>query len=780
MEETTLWYGAPAQKWQQALPLGNGRLGAMVSGGVDVETIKLNEDSLWSGDPVDRINPDALGHLPKIRSLIREGKLKEAENMAIYALSATPQSQRAYMPLGCLYMKFDYDEKAPARAVFLWKSSTENDTPVKNYGRFLELENAVSRVSYEIGNTQYTRTHFISYPDQVFVIRLCARGEKKLNFCCFMDRFRMIERTWKQDGATIAMDGNTGSAATAFCGMLRGVVRDGSCEVIGDHLIIRDASEAVLLFAAATAFRSENPRKTCIQRLDQAKELGYERLLQRHQGDYAPIFGSFLLSLGKKRPEAGKLPTDERLRLVREGREDPGLMELYFHYGRYLLIASSRPGSLPANLQGIWNEDYDRALADSKFTININTQMNYWAAEMANMSSCHQPLFDLLERMHRTGTDTARRMYGCSGFVAHHNTDLHADTAPQDQCPTATYWVMGGAWLALHLWQHYEYTRDRAFLEKYFYILRDCVRFFNDFLIKNKDGYYVVTPTVSPENTYILADGTPGRLCEGCAMDNQILTELYSVYLKGCELIENRAKDEENVRTRAREILEGICPPMIGKYGQIMEWMEDYEEKEPGHRHISQLYGVFPGELMTFEDTPKLMEAARATLMRRLHYGGGYTGWSRAWMINLWARLRDGNMAYDNFLELLRQSTFPNLMDEHPYINPEGAAFQIDGNLGTLSGLLQCFVQNYKDRIILLSALPKAFLSGEIRGLCLKGHGSLDMQWEEGALVELSIQANEPLAASLYYRDKCREIHIVPEQPLVLKKSQIKSFFITI
>lgn len=766
MENKILWYEKPAEKWKEALPIGNGRLGGMIYGEVDMENIQLNEDSVWYGGPRNRINPDALPNLEKIRNYIMQGKIKEAEELTLYALSGMPESQRGYLPLGNIYMRFIYDESNPILTSPLWFKTSFSVTETRGYQRTLNLEHAVSEVSYKVENTEYQRTHFVSYPDQVMVIHLVADGEKKINLNCYLDRFRSMDKSWKQDDVTIAYNGNTGEDGIEFCGMLRGCVMDGSCEVIGEHLIIRNASEATLLFTAATSYRFKNLEHTCIDILDKAEALGYDSLLERHIKDYTELFDKLELKLKVNNPELNQLSTDKRLNRLEQGEEDVGLMELYFNYGRYLLISSSRKGTLPANLQGIWNQDYFNSLADSKFTININTQMNYWAAEMGNLSECQMPLFDLMTRLHETGVETAKKMYGCNGFVAHHNTDIYADSAPQDKCISATYWVMGGAWLAKHIWLHYEYTKDLEFLKQYFYIIRDAVRFFNDFLIENEDGYYVTVPTLSPENTYIMENGIEGCLCAGCAMDNQILTDLYQAYQEGCKVL--KQGEDQDVLPKAQDIASHICPPKIGKYGQIMEWMKDYDEKEPGHRHISQLYGVYPGEQITYEDTPKLMEAAKNTLIRRLKYGGGHTGWSRAWIINLWARFREGEKAYQNYLELLKGSTFPNLMDSHPYINEDGAAFQIDGNLGAVSGILQFFVQNYNRKVVLLPALPKAFSEGEIQGIRLKGNATCNISWKDGKLVTITIAAEDDYQSSICYKSKSRKVF--------LEKGEIQTF----
>lgn len=765
MQHMRLWYRRPANHWKEALPLGNGRLGAMVFGGIDIERLQLNEDSIYVGGPMDRRNPDCLPNLKKLQSLIIDGKLREAERLAVAAMSGMPESMRPYVPFGSIYLKFIYDGNNNVSLTPQTYQHTINQTEVTNYERSLDLHDAISKVSYKIGDTEFKREILISYPDRVLAIRLRAQGDQKLNFSCMMDRFHYHTKSWKDSQDTIAFCGDTGDGGVHYCGMLRGILNSagasGRCYVIGEHLIIEEAQDVTLLFSGTTDFYDNTPEDECRTRLNAAAKLGWSKLILRHLADYHKLFERLTLTVGdcsSTDPAYLTLPTDERLQRVIDGGDDPELSLLHFYYGRYLLISSSRPGSQPANLQGIWNDTYHMSLCDSRHTININTQMNYWGSEMSNLPECHEPLFDLLERMHENGTVTARKQYGCNGFVAHHNTDLYADTDVQDRCLTSSYWLMGGAWTALHLWNHFLYSQDMDFLKKYFYIIRDSVRFFNDFLILNKDGWYVVVPTLSPENSYINHDGVSGSLCAGCAMDNAILTELYDVYMQGCERL--NLGDDDGVLNRAKDIRQHICPPRISKYGTIMEWMEDYDEVSPGHRHFSPLYSVFPGEQLTMETSPELMKAARALIERRLSNGSGYTGWSRAWIINLWARLYEPEKVYENLQGLLRQSTFPNLMDNHPFFGEDGAAFQIDGNLGIISGLLQCFVQDDHSQVRLLHAVPKAYASGSLSGMRLKGGAHIDLSWTKGKLLSCCITADYPYQAEVIFDQNTEQIKL--------------------
>lgn len=714
-----LWYDKPASQWHEALPIGNGRMGGMVFGGIQKERIGLNEDSIWYGRPLDRINPDSAANLPEIRRLIFEGRIQEAERLALFALSGTPAYERIYQTMGSLELTFDYGREAAG------------------YERELDLETGIAETVFSADGVRYTREAIASFPDQVIALRLRAEGGV-LNFHCNFSRGKFLNHVWHEGDNIIGFDADTGDGAVAFCGMAGAVCpAGGRMRAIGEFLIVEDAPEAVIYIAAATTFRVANPAEECRKVLSAVLQKSWQSVKADHIADYRELYGRVSLDLGGK--EKRLLTTDRRLEALKDGDEekrepDPDLAALYYQYGRYLLIACSRPGSLPANLQGIWNDRMDPPW-DGKYTININTEMNYWPAETANLPECHEPLFALLKRMAVNGALTARRMYGCRGFVAHHNTDLYADTAPQDQYIPASYWVMGGAWLALHIWEHYLHTQDMDFLRENYPILRDSVLFFHDFLIEDEEGRMVTCPSVSPENTYILEDGTQGRLCAGPAMDSQILYELFHAFLDASGLLGITELTE-----RTEELLGKLPKPQIGKHGQIVEWLRDYEEKDPGHRHISQLFAVYPGSLIT-DSTPELLAAARNTLVRRLENGGGHTGWSRAWIILLWSRFGDGEKAHENLQELLKRSTFPNLFDNHP--SGTGYVFQIDGNFGATQGIAEMLVQSHGGTIRLLPALPAAWRNGEVKGLKLRGNIELRMSWKDTMAQEVYLKAQE-------------------------------------
>lgn len=717
MKSRTLWYGNPARQWREALPIGNGRLGGMVFGNPADELIKLNDDTVWNGTRVNRNNPDAKVNLPRIQRLLQEGRIQEAEELSMLALSGVPNSQRSFVPVGELAVRFP-------------------DTgEVTEYRRALELDTGMASVAFQDKGKQHRREVFVSKPEGVLVMRLETEDENGISFQCRLSRgHNQTDEHGRIDNHTIYFDVAAPEEGVSFRCAARVSQNGGTSRVIGETLLVDSAKEATIYLTVETSFRTKSYREACIERLEKADGKGYEEIKHGHIEEYQKLFGSLYLEFGAESIEQDHIPTDERLERVKRGETDPGVFALYFQYGRYLLISSSREGSLPANLQGLWNESMTPPW-DSKYTININTEMNYWMAESGNLSSCHLPLFDLLDRMKENGKRTAREMYGCRGSVAHHNTDLFADTAPQDLCITSTFWVMGEAWMATHIWMHYQYTKDRAFLRKYYDVLEQSVMFFCDFLVPNHRGELVVSPTISPENTYKMHDGTYGHLCEGCTMDTEILMELFEGYLKASrELgIEGATVD------CAKRVMERFPKLRIGRNGHLLEWMEEYEEPEPGHRHISHLYGVYPGQSITWEKTPELMQAAKRSLERRLEYGGGHTGWSRAWIIGLWTHFREAEKAYGDFVHLLSEGTFPNMMDMHPLGND--FVFQIDGNLGAAAALIEMLVQATDEKVTLLPALPAAWNTGKVSGIRLPGNAELSMEWEQGEAVKVKITA---------------------------------------
>lgn len=717
-----LWYKQPAKEWEEALPLGNGRLGAMVFGDVSNERLQINEESMWYGGRADRNNPDAGRMLPQIREHIFNGEISKAERLMKLALSGCPNSMHPYQVLGNIFLQFE---------------GVENYT---DYYRELDLEKAVYRQSFTCEETLYKREIFISKPAETMVMHFEAEGKGKIHFAAWMERERYFDGVKKAGTRGICLYGNLGKGGFDFSMMLTADTRDGKVEVIGEHLLVSDATEVTLYFCGDTSYHvpSSMLEPSISERIRKATEEKAGKLLTKHIEDYRSFYARVEFELGDL-PEYDQVPTDQRILDAGKGPADIGLSKLFFDYGRYLLISCSREGGLPATLQGLWNKDMLPPW-ESKYTVNINTEMNYWPAESCNLSECHMPLFELIKKMVPNGRKTAGRMYGCGGFVCHHNTDMHGDTAPQDHCISASYWVMGAAWLCTHQWTHYQYTLDQDFLKESFPIMREAAQFFLDFLVEH-DGYLVTCPSISPENTFILPNGEKGANIYGVTMDNQILRDLFTQCIEAAKIL----GVEDELNEKIKEAREKLIPTRIGKHGAIMEWPKDYEEAEPGHRHISHLYGLHPSDQITVDGTPELAKAARITLERRLAAGGGHTGWSRAWITNHYVRLLDGEKAYENIEKLFSNSVYPNLFDKHP-------PFQIDGNFGITAAIAEMLVQSSMERILLLPALPCAWPSGSIKGLRVKGGGEIDLYWEDGVLTRCRVRSAKGMVMSLKYK----------------------------
>ncbi|MDE6539711.1 MAG: glycoside hydrolase family 95 protein [Ruminococcus sp.] len=713
--ETLLKYDSPAEDFSWACPVGNGRIGGMIFGKPKNEIIALNEDSVWSGSLRHRVNPDAQEGFAEVRELIKNGNIPEAEHIAFEKMQGVTPDMRRYMPFGNLYIDMEFNGK------------------VREYSRCLDIADAVAEVSFSVNDIVYTRKIFVSAPDDVMIVHITASQPESVTLSCRIDG----RDDYYDDNRPYAenMILYTGGMGILFAGVLGAKAQGGTIRTIGNKISVRNADEVMIVFSAKTNFYSENYIESAEIDAEMALQCEYDELFYRHVNDYRGLFERVEFSLDDNSgdDDIASLTTDRRIARLRgnefDNKEcqrlinDNKLIELYFNYSRYLMISASRAGSQPMTIQGIWNDNMKAPLG-SRYSVNFSTQMNYWTAESCNLPECHMPLFDLLERICENGRITAKEMYGIEkGFVCHHNTDIWGDTAPQDIFLPSTIWVTGGAWLALHIFEHYEYTLDKEFLAEKYHIMKEAAEFFVRYLIENEDGKLVTCPSVSPENTYLTADGVKGCLCMGASMDTQIITVLFQDVIKSAEIL---GKDKTFAK-KLTSLIKKLPPIEIGKYGQIKEWAVDYDEVEVGHRHISQLFALYPANLISPHKTPKLADAGRATLIRRLIHGGGHTGWSCAWIANMWARLYDSRMVYENIKNLLAYSTSPNMINKSP-------DFRIDGNFGGASAIVESLMQCCEGEINLLPALPDEWNTGHITGLRAKGGFGVDIEWENGRL----------------------------------------------
>lgn len=769
----TLWYKQPAKYFEETLVLGNGKVGASVFGGVASDQIYLNDATLWSGAPVDaNMNPEAYKNIPAIREALKNEDYKLADQLQRKLQGRFSES---YAPLGTLFLEFDQKGES------------------QNYRRELNISEAISKVSYEIKGVKYTREYFISYPDQMMVIKLASSKKGALNFGVkfesqLKNTVSIVDNVLNAKGYapthaepnyrgnnpnSIVFDENKG---TRFSTLVKIKNTDGKLSATDSSIKLAGGTEAIVFVSIATSFNGfdknpvtegRNAELQADQQLKDAYPKSFETLKKSHLDDFQKYFSRVSLSLGNT--DAPDLPTDERLRRYAEGKEDKNLEVLYFQFGRYLLISSSRTLGVPANLQGIWNP-HMRPPWSSNYTTNINAEENYWLAENTNLSEFHLPLLGFIKNVATTGKVTAKTFYGVNGWTVCHNSDIWAMSNPVGDFgsgdPNWANWNMAGAWLSTHLWEHYQFTQDIKFLkDDAYYLMKGAALFCLEWMIEDKNGQLITSPSTSPENKFITPDGYQGSTLYGGTADLAMIRECFAQTIKASEILNT----DVEFRTKLEQALKKLYPYQIGKKGNLQEWYYDWEDVEPQHRHQSHLFGLFPGNHISPLTTPELADACRKTLEIK---GDETTGWSKGWRINLWARLLDGNHAYKMYRELLKYvepdgvktdyvrggGTYPNLFDAHP-------PFQIDGNFGGAAAIAEMLVQSTENEIHLLPAIPDAWDSGSVKGICARGGFEVSMDWKNNLVKKLRVLAKNSGKTTIYFGSEKKEID--------LKKGQV-------
>ena len=729
-----LWYKDSAKEWIEATPLGNGRLGCMMFGDILNERIQLNEDTLWCGVPIEE-DMGSLKDLEESRRLIFNGEYIKAQEL-INKKMLGPWNQ-SYAPMGDLNIEF------------------KDQGRCKEYVRELDLEKAVARVRYTINNIEFTRTAFISKPDDSIIIRFNCSQTGKINFKASLSSLLRFSVN-KIDDTSIQLIGKAPIYALPsyeqgenpiiydeenkrgmnFKIILKAESGGGQVNVYKDSIIVKDADIVTLKVIAHTSFngfnvepgtQGRNVDVLCENTLSNLNNKSYEEIYEDHIKDDRSLFSRVEFYLGTD--DKSNIPTDERLERIKRGEEDLDFITLYFQYGRYLLISSSRQGTQPANLQGIWNEDL-RPAWSSNYTTNINLEMNYWHAEVCNLSECHEPLFSLIKEEAETGRITAKNRYGCRGWTANHNIDLWRQAAPAGGSVEWAYWPMAGAWLCKHIWDHFNFTRDTEFLKSIYPIIKEAALFLIYWLIEDENGYLVTCPSISPENNFLTKEGEMCSPSMASTMDMALARNLFNICINSIDALKYDLEFKEELQ----RVIKRLYPYKIGKYGQLQEWFKDFEEYEIGHRHLSHLFGLYPGNEISEEKSKDLFEACRVSLERRLSHGGGHTGWSCAWVICLFARLKDRKSSYKYLMTLLNKLTFSNLFNVCP-------PFQIDGNFGGTAAIAEMIIQSHKDYIELLPAVPEEWDKGYIKGIKARGNFETDIKWNDNRINYIKIKS---------------------------------------